>query len=128
MEPGIFCNKHSFFTLNRRTVSSELKQTTLSKLLRYFCVPFAALQETCIKDRPVINIGDYTTYCSDADEKNIGGRELTVRNDCKSLVEKFGSTLAQCAAMRLRDRRGRKFRIVSVHSPTERERLEGHLL
>ncbi|KAK6764781.1 hypothetical protein RB195_024923 [Necator americanus] len=41
-----------FVTLNCRTLSSELQQAALSRLLRYLCVPFAALQETGIRDRP----------------------------------------------------------------------------
>ncbi|KAK6755547.1 hypothetical protein RB195_014115 [Necator americanus] len=57
-----------FVTLNCRTLSSELQQAALSTLLRYFCVPFAALQETRMRDRPVISIENYTIYCGDADE------------------------------------------------------------
>ncbi|KAK6726426.1 hypothetical protein RB195_004629 [Necator americanus] len=34
-----------FVTLNCRTLSSELQQAALSRLLRYLCEPFAALQE-----------------------------------------------------------------------------------
>ncbi|KAK6762795.1 hypothetical protein RB195_023486 [Necator americanus] len=57
-----------FVTLNCRTLSSEHKQATLGRLLQYFCVPFAALQETRIRDRPVVSIENYTIYCGDADE------------------------------------------------------------
>ncbi|KAK6750652.1 hypothetical protein RB195_002556 [Necator americanus] len=56
-----------FVTLNCRTLSSELQQAALSRLLRYLCVPFAALQETRMRDRPVISIENYTVYCGDAD-------------------------------------------------------------
>ncbi|KAK6755869.1 hypothetical protein RB195_014327 [Necator americanus] len=52
-----------FVTLNCRTLSSELRQAALSRLLRYLCVPFAALQETRMGDRPV--------YCCDADENKV---------------------------------------------------------
>ncbi|KAK6761327.1 hypothetical protein RB195_022403 [Necator americanus] len=59
-----------FVTLNCRTLSSELQQAALSRLLRYLCVPFAALQETRMRDRPVISIENYTRTrkkLSDAD-------------------------------------------------------------
>ncbi|KAK6736618.1 hypothetical protein RB195_019361 [Necator americanus] len=59
-----------FATLNCRTLSSEL-QAALSRLLRYLCVLFAALQETRMRDRPVISIENYTIYCGDADENKI---------------------------------------------------------
>ncbi|KAK6735977.1 hypothetical protein RB195_018941 [Necator americanus] len=62
-----------FVTLNCRTLSSELQQAALSTLLRYLCVPFAALQETRMRDRPVISIENYTIYCGDADENKVGG-------------------------------------------------------
>ncbi|KAK6730633.1 hypothetical protein RB195_007229 [Necator americanus] len=57
-----------FLTLNCRTLSSELQQAALSRLLRYLCVPFAALQEIRMRDPPVISIKNYTIYCGDADE------------------------------------------------------------
>ncbi|KAK6755499.1 hypothetical protein RB195_014084 [Necator americanus] len=82
-----------FVTLNCRTLSSELQQAALSTLLRYLCVPFAALQETRMRDRPVISIENYTTYCGDADENKVGGCAIAVRNDYKNLVEEFGSTM-----------------------------------
>ncbi|KAK6757307.1 hypothetical protein RB195_015247 [Necator americanus] len=69
--------------------------------------------------RPVISIENYTIYCGDADENKVGGCAIAVRNDYKNLVEDFGSTSARCAFLRLRDRRGRKLCIVSVHAPTE---------
>ncbi|KAK6749812.1 hypothetical protein RB195_002053 [Necator americanus] len=108
-----------FVTLNCRTLSSELQQADLSRLLRYLCVPFAALQETRMRDRPVIGIENYTIYCGDADEKKVGGCAIAVRNDYKNLVEEFGSTSSRCAFLRLRDRGGRKLWIVSAHAPTE---------
>ncbi|KAK6740814.1 hypothetical protein RB195_008958 [Necator americanus] len=107
-----------FVTLNCRTLSSELQRAALSRLLRYLCVPFAALQETRMRDRPVISIENYTIYCGDADE-NKGGCAIAVRNDYKNLVEEFGSTSSRCAFLRLRDRRGRKLWIVSAHAATE---------
>ncbi|KAK6755892.1 hypothetical protein RB195_014343 [Necator americanus] len=97
-----------FVTLNCRTLSSELQQAALSRLLRYLCVPFAALQETRMRDRPVISIENYTIYCGDADENKVGGCAIAVRNDYKNLEEEFGSTSSRCAFLRLRDRRGRK--------------------
>ncbi|KAK6739847.1 hypothetical protein RB195_008378 [Necator americanus] len=108
-----------FVTLNCRTLSSELQQAALSRLLRYLCVPFAALQETRMRDRPVISIENYTIYCGDADENKVGGCAIAVRNDYKNLVEEFGSTSSRCAFLRLRDRGGRKLWIVSAHAPTE---------
>ncbi|KAK6748405.1 hypothetical protein RB195_001184 [Necator americanus] len=108
-----------FVTLNCRTLSSELQQAALSRLLRYLCVPFAALQETRMRDRPVISIENYTIYCGDADENKVGGCAIAVRNDYKNLVEEFGSTSSKCAFLRLRDHRGRKLWIVSAHAPTE---------
>ncbi|KAK6749706.1 hypothetical protein RB195_001985 [Necator americanus] len=108
-----------FVTLNCRTLSSELQQAALSRLLRYLCVPFSALQETRMRDRPVISIENYTIYCGDADENKVGGCAIAVRNDYKNLVEEFGSTSSRCAFLRLRDRRGRKLWIVNAHAPTE---------
>ncbi|KAK6745273.1 hypothetical protein RB195_011786 [Necator americanus] len=64
-----------FVTLNCRPLSSELQQAALSRLLRYLCVPFAALQETRMRDRPVISIENYTIYCGDADEIKDAARE-----------------------------------------------------
>ncbi|KAK6750319.1 hypothetical protein RB195_002346 [Necator americanus] len=95
-----------FVTLNCRTLSSELQQAALSRLLRYLCVPFAALQETRMRDRPVISIENYPTYCGDADENKVGGCAIAVRNDYKNLVEKYGSTSSRYAFLRLQDRRG----------------------
>ncbi|KAK6757127.1 hypothetical protein RB195_015133 [Necator americanus] len=103
-----------FVTLNCQTLSSELQQAVLS---RYLCVPFGALQETRMRDRPVISIKN-NTIC-DADENKVGGGAIAVRNDCKNLVEEFGSTPSRCAFLRLRDRRERKLWIVSAHVPTE---------
>ncbi|KAK6761806.1 hypothetical protein RB195_022769 [Necator americanus] len=82
-----------FVTLNYRTLSSELQQAALSRLLRYLCVPFAALQETRMRDRPVISIENYTIYCGDADENKM----------------RLSTTA---------DRRGRKLWIVIAHAPT----------
>ncbi|KAK6749176.1 hypothetical protein RB195_001645 [Necator americanus] len=104
-----------FATLNCRTPSSELQQAAMSRLLRYLCVPFAALQETRMRDRPVISIESYTIYCGDADESKVGGCAITVRNDFNNLVEEFGSLSSRCAMVRLRDRRGRKLWIVNEH-------------
>ncbi|KAK6749578.1 hypothetical protein RB195_001909 [Necator americanus] len=108
-----------FVTLNCPTLSSELQQAALSRHLRYLYVPFAALQETRMRDRPVISIENYTIYCGDADENKVGGCAIAVRNDYKNLVEEFGSTSSRCAFLRLRNRRGRKLWIVSAHAPTE---------
>ncbi|KAK6737667.1 hypothetical protein RB195_020027 [Necator americanus] len=60
-----------FVTLNCGTLSSELQQTALSKLLRYLCVRFAALHETRMRDGFVISIENYTICCDDADEKKL---------------------------------------------------------
>ncbi|KAK6755846.1 hypothetical protein RB195_014312 [Necator americanus] len=70
-----------FVTLNCRGLSSELQQAALSRLLRYFCVPFAALQETGMRDRFVIRIENYTIFCDDADENKLGGCSIAVRNE-----------------------------------------------
>ncbi|KAK6727627.1 hypothetical protein RB195_005363 [Necator americanus] len=72
-----------------------------------------------MRDRPVISIENHTIYCSDADENNVGGCAIAVRNDYMNLVEEFGSTSFRCAFLRLRDRRGRKLWIVSAHALTE---------
>ncbi|KAK6755938.1 hypothetical protein RB195_014369 [Necator americanus] len=58
-------------TLNCRILSSELQQSAPSRLLRYPCVPFAALRETCMRDWAVISIENYTIYCGDADGNKI---------------------------------------------------------
>ncbi|KAK6755001.1 hypothetical protein RB195_013771 [Necator americanus] len=108
-----------FVMLNCRTLSSELQQAALSRLLRYLCVPFAALQETRIRNRAVISIENYTIHCGDADENKVGGCAIAVRNDYKNLVKEFGSMSSRCAFLRLRDRRGRKLWIVSAHAPAE---------
>ncbi|KAK6741206.1 hypothetical protein RB195_009206 [Necator americanus] len=106
-------------TLNCPTLSSELQQAVLSRLLRYLCVPFAALQETRMKVRPVTSIENYTISCGDADENKVGGYAMAERNDYKNFVEEFASTSSRCAFLRLRDRRGRKLWIVSAHAPTK---------
>ncbi|KAK6763099.1 hypothetical protein RB195_023708 [Necator americanus] len=108
-----------FVTLNCRRPSSELHRGDLFRLLRYLCAPFAALQETRIRDRPVISIENYTIYCGDADENKVGDCAIAVSNDYKNLVEEFGSTSSRCAFLRLRDCGGRKLWIVSAHAPTE---------
>ncbi|KAK6740646.1 hypothetical protein RB195_008857 [Necator americanus] len=108
-----------FVTLNCRTLSSELQQAALSRLLRYLSAPFAALQETRMRGRPVISIENYTIYCGDAVENKVGGCAIAVRNDYKNLVEEFGSTSSRCAFLRLQDRRGRKLWVVSAHASTE---------
>ncbi|KAK6737021.1 hypothetical protein RB195_019611 [Necator americanus] len=118
-EGSILATTIRFVTLNCRTLSSELQQAALSRLLRYLCVPFAALQETRMRDRPVVSIENYTIYCGDADENKVGGCAIAVRNDYKNLVEEFGSTSSRCAFLRLRDRRGRKLWIVIAHAPTK---------
>ncbi|KAK6737407.1 hypothetical protein RB195_019859 [Necator americanus] len=101
--------------------SSELQQAALSRLLRYLCVLFAALQETRMRYRSVISIENYTIYCGDAGESKVGGCAIAVRNDYKNLVEEFGSTSSRCLVvfLRLRHRRGRKLWIVRAHAPTE---------
>ncbi|KAK6764485.1 hypothetical protein RB195_024708 [Necator americanus] len=80
--------------LNCRSLSSGVQQPTLSRVLH---APFAALQETRIRDRPFISIGNYTIYCGDADERKVGGCAVAVRNDYNNLVEEFGSTSSRCA-------------------------------
>ncbi|KAK6751206.1 hypothetical protein RB195_002903 [Necator americanus] len=85
-----------FVTLNCRTLSSELQQAALSRLLRYLCVPFAALQETRMRDRPVISIENCVIYCGDADENKVDAPFY----DC-GIAER------------------RKLWIVNAHAPTE---------
>ncbi|KAK6728921.1 hypothetical protein RB195_006157 [Necator americanus] len=107
-----------FVTLNCRTLSSELQQAALSRLLRYLCVPFAALPETRMRDRPVISIENYTIHCGDADENKIDGCAIAVRNDYKNLVEEFASTSSRCAFVRLRDRTVRKTVRTTIRTPS----------
>ncbi|KAK6734565.1 hypothetical protein RB195_018012 [Necator americanus] len=116
---GCLATTIRFVTLSRRTLSNELQETAMSRVLRSLCVPFVAVQETRMRDRPVISIENYTIYCGDADENKVGGCAIAVRNDYKNLVEEFGSISSRCAFLRLRDRRGRKNWIVSAHAPTE---------
>ncbi|KAK6765036.1 hypothetical protein RB195_025103 [Necator americanus] len=104
-----------FVTLNCRVNSNKPSCLGFCDI----CVPFAAQQETRMRDLPVISIENYTIYCDDADENKVGGCAIAVRNDYKNLVEEFGSTSSRCAFLRLRDRRGRKLWMVSVHAPTE---------
>ncbi|KAK6760671.1 hypothetical protein RB195_021941 [Necator americanus] len=108
-----------FVTLNCRTLSSELEQAALSRILRYLCVPLAALQETRMRDRAVVSIENYTIYCRDADENKVGGCAIAVRNDYYNLVNEFGSMSSRCVFVRLRSRRGRELWIVSAQAPTE---------
>ncbi|KAK6760666.1 hypothetical protein RB195_021936 [Necator americanus] len=108
-----------FVTLNYRTLSSELEQAALSRILRYLCVPLAALQETRMRDRAVVSIENYTIYCRDADENKVGGCAIAVRNDYYNLVNEFGSMSSRCVFVRLRGRRGRELWIVSAQAPTE---------
>ncbi|KAK6732089.1 hypothetical protein RB195_016455 [Necator americanus] len=93
-----------FVTLNCQTLSSKLQQAVLSWLLRYLCVPFAALQETRMTDRPFVSIENYTTYSGDADENKVGGCAIAARNNYNNLVEEFG---------------GRKLWIVCAHALPE---------
>ncbi|KAK6754469.1 hypothetical protein RB195_013459 [Necator americanus] len=58
-----------------------------------------------MRDRPVISIENYTTYCGNADEKKVGGCVIAVKKDYNNLVEGFGSTSSRCAFVRLRDSR-----------------------
>ncbi|KAK6734489.1 hypothetical protein RB195_017963 [Necator americanus] len=88
-------------------------------LLRYLCVPLAALQETRMRDRPVTSIEDYTICCGDADEKNVGSCATAVRNDYNKLVEDFSPTSSRCALAQLRNPRGRNLWIVFPHAPTQ---------
>ncbi|KAK6736699.1 hypothetical protein RB195_019412 [Necator americanus] len=104
-----------FVTLNCRTLSSEFQQIAVSKVLRYLSVPFAALQETRMSDRPVISTEKFIIDCSDADKKKVGGSVVAVKNDYNKLMEEFGSTLPRCAFVRLRDRRARKRWIIGAH-------------
>ncbi|KAK6762940.1 hypothetical protein RB195_023591 [Necator americanus] len=103
-------------TLNCRSLSSE-QHAALSRLLRYLHAPFAA--GTTHRDRPLFSIDNYTIYCSDAEERKVGGCAIAVRNDYNNLVEKFGSTSSLCAYVRLRDRRGLELWIASAHARTE---------
>ncbi|KAK6742475.1 hypothetical protein RB195_010004 [Necator americanus] len=93
-------------TLHCLSLSSELQQAALCSLLRYLYSPFAALQETRIRERPLISIDIYTTFCCGADVRKVGGYTVAVRNNYINLVEEFGSTSSRCASVRLRDRRG----------------------
>ncbi|KAK6749618.1 hypothetical protein RB195_001929 [Necator americanus] len=83
-----------FVTLNCQKLSSELQQAALSRLLRYLCVPFAALQETHMRDRTVISIENYTTFRFDADENKVDGCAIAARNDYNNLVEEFGISIS----------------------------------
>ncbi|KAK6742957.1 hypothetical protein RB195_010309 [Necator americanus] len=107
-----------FVTLNCRTLSSK-QETALSRLLRYLSVPFAVLQGARMRDRPIISIESCIIYCSDADEKKVGGCAIAVRNDYNNLVEEFGSTLSRCAFVRLRDRRGRELWMANAQAPAK---------
>ncbi|KAK6750301.1 hypothetical protein RB195_002338 [Necator americanus] len=79
-----------FVTVYCRIISTELQQAALSRLLRYLCVPFAALQETRMRDRPVISIENYTTYCGDAEQSR------WLRDSCEErLQEPGGKNMAQ---------------------------------
>lgn len=81
---------HNFATLNCRSLSSDIQQSALSRLLSYFHAPFAALQETRLKDRPVINVGEYAIYCGNADDRRVGGCAIAVRKDFNGMIEEFG--------------------------------------
>ncbi|KAK6730599.1 hypothetical protein RB195_007202 [Necator americanus] len=85
-------------TLNCRTLSSELQQTALSRVLQYLSVAFAPLQKTRMRDTPINSIENYAMYCCDADEKKVSGYAVVERNDCNGMVEEFGSTPSRWAS------------------------------
>ncbi|KAK6763933.1 hypothetical protein RB195_024319 [Necator americanus] len=68
---------------------------------------------------PLEQIDQRRKHSGDADESKEGGCAIAVRNDYNKLVEEFGSMSPRCTILRLRDRRGRKFWIVSAHTPTK---------
>ncbi|KAK6736495.1 hypothetical protein RB195_019278 [Necator americanus] len=77
-------------TQNCRSLSGELQQAALSRLLRYLHASFAALQEIRIRDRSLISIDNYNIHCADADWTKVSGYAIAVRDDYNNLVEDFG--------------------------------------
>ncbi|KAK6742278.1 hypothetical protein RB195_009876 [Necator americanus] len=85
-------NTHDLKEVNCRTLLNEQQQAALTKLVRYLCVPFAALRKTRIRDQQVISIENNDADSGDADKKKVVGCATAVRNDYNNLVEVFGST------------------------------------
>ncbi|KAK6738511.1 hypothetical protein RB195_020549 [Necator americanus] len=78
-------------------VSLSGEQAALPRLQRYLYGPSAALQETPIRDRPLINIDIYTIYCGNAGEKS---RKLRNSNE-KRRQQSGGEVWINVAKMRL---------------------------
>ncbi|KAK6764933.1 hypothetical protein RB195_025029 [Necator americanus] len=89
-------------TPNCWSLSSELQQAALSRLLRYPHSPFADIEEAHIRDYFLISIDNYTIYRGDADERKVRSCAIAVRNNYNDLVEEFRSTSPLCAFARLR--------------------------
>ncbi|KAK6763498.1 hypothetical protein RB195_023993 [Necator americanus] len=104
-----------------REIRGCLRKAGLQNDVRVVEIPPTNLKgqlNTFIKDRPLVIIDNCTIYCSDANERKVGGPAIAVGNYYNNLVEGFGST-SRCAFVRLRDRRGLKLWIVSAHTSTE---------
>ncbi|KAK6767172.1 hypothetical protein RB195_026456 [Necator americanus] len=115
---GSLATTTRFVTLNCRTLSSELQQIALSRLLRYLCVLFAALQEARVRDCPIIRIENYTIYCNDADENKTG--DWHIEEDPNVDYEILLRGLRACAERALKPRTTNLDRI----SKTTKELLE----
>ncbi|KAK6743853.1 hypothetical protein RB195_010886 [Necator americanus] len=68
----MFGSNHSFRHAELPPESSkrEFQKAAVSRHLRYLCVPSAALQETCMRDRPVISIEEFSSKSSRCVENN----------------------------------------------------------
>ncbi|KAK6742228.1 hypothetical protein RB195_009847 [Necator americanus] len=89
-----------------------------TRILRYLCVSFAAVQETRIRGRSVISIGDYAIDCVNIDERKVESCTIAVRNEYNKLVEEFRSTSSRSAYVRQSGRREQKLWILRILKPT----------
>lgn len=108
-----------FVTFNCRTLSSPVQKEALDKMLSHLACPLAALQETRIRDQPVINTDRYTLFCGDANAQGVGGCAIAVHKDYASAVTEFRSPCERLCAARLTIGEASHLWLVSAHSPTE---------
>ncbi|KAK6739955.1 hypothetical protein RB195_008437 [Necator americanus] len=112
-ESIVYCSKHLYCRI------FYLKYD--SKLQRNGSTPCYLVHRTDWLEPgpPVISIRDYTICCGNADERNVGGSGIAVKNDYNNMVEEFGSTSLRCFFVRMLYCRGHNLWMVSAYAPTE---------
>ncbi|KAK6739957.1 hypothetical protein RB195_008437 [Necator americanus] len=107
-ESIVYCSKHYFVdygSTRERIVIESLSAQSVQNDLKL--------------GPPVISIRDYTICCGNADERNVGGSGIAVKNDYNNMVEEFGSTSLRCFFVRMLYCRGHNLWMVSAYAPTE---------